>query len=325
MNPFSFSIYVKVFIFLLVRLFVIPMSLGDIVDTLENLDSSDIQVLKTIEDRLERYEVVPIETLAKDLKIKPKQIGRYTEHLVEYGVLLEKNPGYRGFTLTRKGRDLLALHDLGLKGEITGVGPQLDVGKEGDIYIAYLGEESRILKLYRMERKTFKHVEKSRSQPVRQSRGKKWFEASWRSARREFNALKKLWNSGVQVPKPVRRSRHVIEMGFFDGVELENAKLEYPKEVFKNIILEIVKAVESAGIVHGELSAYNIMVNEEGTICLIDFPQYVSSEDPRASDMLEKDFNRLIFHFSQKYPLSESELYQVIGKILERKGILPEE
>lgn len=67
------------------------------------------------------------------------------------------------------------------------------------------------------------------------------------------------------------------------------------------------------------------MVNEEGTICLIDFPQYVSSEDPRASDMLEKDFNRLIFHFSQKYPLSESELYQVIGKILERKGILPEE
>ncbi len=298
-------------------------SLLDAVDKLEKLRGKDVKVLKKIEKRLERYEVVPVDLLARELGIKPKDVDKYTEPLINLGIVEERNPGYRGLTINTIGRDLLALYDLGLKGKITKIGPQLDVGKEGDIYVAYLDDEPRILKFYRMERKTFRRIEESRSQTLRK-RGKKWFVASWRSARRELKALKILWNDGVRVPQPIGRSRHVIEMGYFDGTELVKAKLVEPKEIFSDIIVEVVKMVD-AGIVHAELSAYNILVNTEGEVCLIDFPQYISADDPRASEMLRKDFDRIIYHFAHKYSLSESELYLVIERILEEKEIIPSE
>lgn len=300
------------------------MQLLEIVEKLKDLRKKDIQVLKTIEQQLDRYEIIPLERLAKELGVKPKNVPRYTDPLLNLGLIDEKSPGYQGFTLNKAGRDLLALHNLGLKGKITKIGPQLDVGKEGDIYVAYLEDDARILKFYRMRRKTFQSMDKSRPYPVKNG-GKKWFIASCKSAWREFQALKKLWDAGIKVPKPIERCWHVIEMGYFNGQELVKSKLTHPKEIFKEIIQEIVKTVESVGIIHGELSAYNILVNKKGEICLIDFPQYLPKEDSRASEYLEKDFNRLIYHFSQKYGISENKLWRIIGEILEEKDILAEE
>lgn len=297
------------------------MSLPKAVGKLNQLEKKHMRILKRIEDRLNRYKWVPVEVLAKDMGIKPKHIGKFTEFLEELEVITKQESGYEGYTLTLFGLDTLALHDLGLKGMIEGVGPQLDVGKEGDIYVAYLEGESRILKLYRMRRKTFQRVGDSRPYSTPR-KGKKWTIASYRSAAREFKALKQLWDAGVKVPQPIERNRHVIEMNYFDGFELVKAQLQNPKAVFREVIREVVKMVD-AGIVHGELSAYNLMVNKAGDICFIDFPQYVSSDDPRASKMLRKDFNRLIYHFTHKYSLSEQELLSIVQKILDEEEILP--
>jgi len=81
------------------------------------------------------------------------------------------------------------------------------------------------------------------------------------------------------------------------------------------IILEQAAAAWKKGIVHSDLSAYNVLVCEDGDIVIIDWPQAVSQTHPQALELLERDVKNVVDHFHRKYRL-DFELEEALSFVL---------
>ena len=119
----------------------------------------------------------------------------------------------------------------------------------------------------------------------------------------EFKTLKDLYEAGAAVPKPIETTSNAILMEYIGDenlaaptlsqVKLHESEIEpIFKEVMRNIHLML-----QMGIVHGDLSAYNILY-WEGEIVLIDFPQVVDIDsNPDARKILTRDIQRVCEYF----------------------------
>jgi RIO kinase 2 len=116
----------------------------------------------------------------------------------------------------------------------------------------------------------------------------------------------------VSVPKPLDQNRHAIVMELAKGSLLSKTKLVDP-EWYLDEILKQVKITYSRGVIHADLSEYNIFVSEEG-VQLIDWPQYVILEHPHADEILERDVSNILTHFSRKYNIKR-ELEKVLEEV----------
>jgi len=56
-------------------------------------------------------------------------------------------------------------------------------------------------------------------------------------------------------------------------------------------------------VIHTDLSEYNILVDGEGEVWIIDWPQYVSTDHPNAMELLERDVGNVVYYFQRKYGL----------------------
>jgi len=291
------------------------MRLLEIVEILWKLHPIHYDVLRAIERYLRRYLYVPKDRIIRATNIKSPKIDKVLEYLLRLKLIEIYEGKYTGYSLTYAGLDALALHDLGLTGKITRVGPKLGVGKEADIHVAYLDNEPRIIKLYRIK-PSFKQIRKYRDYALT---AKNWYELVIKCAKREFYALRKLYKNNVRVPRPITMNRHIILMEYIDGTELIKARLVEPLPIFEAIVDEIVKMLK-VGIVHCDLSEYNILVTVDGDVCLIDFPQWVSLKHPNASEFLKKDLLQIIRYFHRKYHISLKKLIEIASKKLQEAG-----
>lgn len=263
-----------------------------------------------MERSLKRFEYIPIQYLAKKVRIKKLKLESILDFLAKEELVKKREQPYKGYTLTYKGLDVLALNDIAKMGLITDVGPKIGVGKEGDIWVAYFGETPRILKFFRLGRESFKKVRVYRQYYVGEGI-KSWYQASKISARREFRALKVLYENEVSVPEPLFVTKHVVVMNYVDGRELFKTIIDEPVYVFERIIIEIHKAYK-AGIVHADLSEYNVLVNKEGDVYLIDWPQYIVTSHPDAPIYLRRDLDNIIRYFTRKYKLDVDKLEEIV-------------
>ena len=203
---------------------------------------------------------------------------------------------------------LISLLDDGL---ITDVIRPLQSGKEAQIYLVLSDGEERVAKVYKQaQQRSFKHrAVYSEGRTVRNSRdrramakgsrhGKKRDEAAWRSA--EVDMIYRLQAASVRVPRP-----HY----FVDGVlvmELVKDERGEPaprlgevrmapadaEAVFEQILREVVKML-CAGVVHGDLSDFNVLMSTDGPV-LIDFPQSLDAAGNQAArKMLLRDVANL--------------------------------
>ncbi|NUN11253.1 serine protein kinase RIO [Candidatus Micrarchaeota archaeon] len=111
-------------------------------------------------------------------------------------------------------------------------------------------------------------------------------------ARKEYANLQVSFKAGVSVPEPKHHRENVVLMEFIgvDGVPcalLEDVVLSNPKKFF-NEVVENMKLCVKAGLVHADLSSFNILVRDEKPV-FIDWAQAVSLEHPRAREFLESD------------------------------------
>ena len=295
------------------------MSLRKVMESYKKLREVHFKILRLMEVNLNRFEYVPIQFIAKKMRIKINKLEKIMDFMLREKIVKKRQADYVGYALTYKALDILALRDLEYLGVITSVDRKIGVGKEGDIWIAYFGNMPRILKFYRLGKESFKRVRVHRAYYVSDSI-KNWFEASKKSARREFRALKILYEKGVKVPEPITLTRHVIVMGYIDGKELTKAYLLEPKEIFIKIIREVVKALK-AGFVHADLSEFNVMVTADGEVYLIDWPQYVTPTSELAPKYFERDVKNLVKYFVRKYHLDENELYEIVERVMEDESI----
>jgi len=134
---------------------------------------------------------------------------------------------------------------------------------------------------------------------------------------RELKALKKVVEVGVSAPTPIARFKHSLVTSLVEGALLQECyELEDPKGFFNELLGNISKSIGEAGVVHGDLSAYNIVVTPGEEPLLIDWPQWVSINHPSAKSLIKRDLSQLCAFFKKRFNLKVS-----LGDALREVGV----
>lgn len=222
-------------------------------------------------------------------------------------------------------------------GLIDSVTRQLMSGKEAMVFVVTCGGEVRCAKVYkeadkRSFRQSVDYTEGRKTKNSRQARamqkgskyGRESQEAAWQSA--EVDALYRLANAGVRVPTPYNFYEGVLLMELVTGDDgnaaprLNDVQLsaDTAREYHAFLIQQVVRML-CAGIVHGDLSEFNILVGSNGPV-IIDLPQAVDAAgNSHAKDMLVRDVTNLANYFGQFAPeLLKTQYAKEIWALYER-------
>lgn len=220
---------------------------------------------------------------------------------------------------------------------------QLMSGKEATVYVVRCGAEIRCAKVYKeANKRSFKKaVEYQEGRKGRNSRraramekgskfGRNQQEEAWQNA--EVDALYRLANAGVRVPKPY---------GCFDGVLLMELITDDEGNIAPRLndvsmtpelaiadhrtIMKYVMQMLCAGIVHGDLSEFNVLVDDYGPV-IIDLPQAVDAAgNNNAQAMLARDVNNMTTYYGQYAPeLLHTQYAKEIWALYEDGDLNPE-
>lgn len=197
---------------------------------------------------------------------------------------------------------------------------QLKSGKEASVYLVRCGTEIRCAKVYKeankrsfrqaveyQEGRKVKNSRRARAMAKGSSYGRKEKESAWQSA--EVDAIYRLAAANVRVPKPY---------GFYEGVLLMEMIVDadgdaaprladvdlLPEQAaqYHQILIEQVVRMLCAGLVHGDLSEFNILISADGPV-IIDLPQAVDAAgNNHAARLLERDVENLANYLGQFAP-----------------------
>jgi len=212
------------------------------------------------------------------------------------------------------------LQSLVEEGLIDTVVRQLMSGKEAQVFVVRSGDETRCAKVYkeatqRSFRQAVDYTENRKVKNTRQARamakgsrfGRQAIEAAWQSA--EVDALYRLAAAGVRVPRPYNFHEGVLLMELVtdaqgDAAPRLNDVVFTPEEARRHhatLLTEVVRML-CAGIVHGDLSEFNILLGADGPV-IIDLPQAVDAAgNNHAGRMLLRDVANLRGFFGQFAP-----------------------
>ncbi|MGZ8158093.1 MAG: PA4780 family RIO1-like protein kinase [Methylobacter sp.] len=219
----------------------------------------------------------------------------------------------------------------------------LKSGKEAAVYVVLSEGEIRCAKVYKevTKRGFHKQAEYQEGRKVRNSRqaramekntrfGRKQQEEVWQNA--EVDALYRLAAAGVRVPKPYNFVEGVLLMELVTdehgsaAPRLNDLELsrEQALEYHGLLIKEVVRML-CAGLVHGDLSEYNILVDANGPV-IIDLPQAVdAAANNNAARMLERDVDNLADYFGRFAPeLLTTQYGKEIWKLYESGDLTPQ-
>jgi len=197
---------------------------------------------------------------------------------------------------------------------------QLMSGKEASVYVVRCGEEIRCAKVYKeaikrsfrqstdyTEGRKVKNIRRARAMKKGTRYGRKAQEESWQNT--EVDALYKLAAAGVRVPKPYNFHEGVLLMDLVTDSN-DNAaprlndlvlNAELSREYHRILVTQVVRML-CAGIIHGDLSEYNVLVDSTGPI-IIDLPQAIdAAANNQACKMLLRDVENLAIYFGQFAP-----------------------
>ncbi|RLG78430.1 MAG: serine/threonine protein kinase [Thermoprotei archaeon] len=272
---------------------------------IQKVSPESVKVLSVLDWGLTRFEFVPIEIIERRSRLPPNVLNRVVKELQEFKAVVKSGSGVRGFKITYIGLDILALNSLSSRGVITHIGTRVGVGKESEIYIAKASGGALVaVKFYKIGRVSFQKVKRVRSYFVDESN---WMIRSKIAAEREFKALRKLSEVTPYVPRAYGWSRHAVVIDYIPGIELYKYRVPINPEGMLSKILEVLRrAYLDVGIVHGDLSEYNIIVKvEDGeNPYIIDWPQYLYREDPQHEEVLRRDVEYVVKFFKRRYGVS---------------------
>lgn len=212
---------------------------------------------------------------------------------------------YDGYRLTYLGYDFLAIKTLVNRGIFASVGRQIGVGKESDIFeVATEDGEVLAMKLHRLGRTSFRAV-KSKRDYLAHRRSFNWLYLSRLAALKEFAFMKALGGRGFPVPTAVECNRHCVIMSLVPGYPLVQIKeLQNPDVVFDTILGLVIRLAEH-GLIHCDFNEFNIMIDDDETVTMIDFPQMVSVSHRNAEMYFDRDIGCIYKFFNKRFRLTE--------------------
>jgi len=220
---------------------------------------------------------------------------------------------------------------------------QLMSGKEAQVFVVRCGTQVRCAKVYKeSSKRSFKQaVQYQEGRKVKNSRsaramgkrsryGQQEAEQAWLNA--EVDALRRLAAAGVRVP---------ATYGFVDGVLLMDMisdaegfpaprlndvtmSAEQARDFHGRLIADVVKML-CAGLIHGDLSEFNVLVSASGPV-IIDLPQAVNaSGNNSAAAMLLRDVENMANYFGRFAPeLRRTEFGREIWSLYEKGQLRPD-
>jgi len=215
-----------------------------------------------------------------------------------------------------------ALYKLVQDGHIDAFGGPISTGKEANVYTALAGDsearsasgqsggdgaprdEEVAVKIYRINASDFRDMRGYLDgDPRFEGIGsdKKKVVTAW--VRKEFANLQRAKKAGVRVPEPIAVQRNVLVMEYIateDGraKRLNEVHIENPETAFE-VVREYMRRLYDAGLVHGDLSEYNIVFHE-GQLVVIDLGQAVTVHHGNARDYLERDCENVANFFARQ-------------------------
>ncbi|KAM4708229.1 serine/threonine-protein kinase RIO2 [Discoglossus pictus] len=282
---------------------------------LRYLSRDDFRVLTAVEMGMKNHDIVPASLIASIASLKHGGCNKILRELVKHKlVAYDRTKTVQGYRLIYGGYDYLALKTLSFRDVVTSVGNQMGVGKESDIYIVANEEEKQLaLKLHRLGRTSFRNLKNKRDYHKHRNK-MSWLYLSRLAAMKEFAYMKALYERGFPVPKPFDYNRHAVVMELINGYPLcQVREIDDPAGMYSELMDLIVK-LANHGLIHGDFNEFNLMLDEEDHITMIDFPQMVSTSHANAEWYFDRDVKCVRDFFLKRFNY-ESELYPTFKDI----------
>jgi RIO kinase 1 len=197
-----------------------------------------------------------------------------------------------------------ALYKLVQDGHIDAFGGPISTGKEANVYSALAGDKEVAVKIYLINASNFQEMrEYLEGDPRFEGLGsdKKATVLAW--VRKEFANLDRALQAGVRVPEPIAVERNVLVMDYLGTDEgrarrLVEVHIENPQTAYE-VVREYMYRLYDAGMIHGDLSEYNVVVTES-QLYVIDVGQAVTIHHPNSDDFLERDCENVANFFARQ-------------------------
>ncbi|XP_002979314.2 serine/threonine-protein kinase rio2 [Selaginella moellendorffii] len=271
------------------------------VNVLRYLSKDEFRVLTAVEMGMKNHEIVPAELIDRIAGLKTGGAYKNIRTLLRHKLVHHDSTKYDGYRLTNLGYDFLAIKTMVNRGLIVGVGRQIGVGKESDIFEVVAEDgQTLALKLHRLGRTSFRAV-KSKRDYLKHRSSFNWLYLSRLAALKEFAFMKALHEHGFPTPKAVDWNRHCVLMTLVPGYPLVQVKeLKNPALVFDTVISLIVRLAEH-GLIHCDFNEFNLLIDDDEKVTMIDFPQMVSISHRNAESYFDRDVDCIYKFFLKRF------------------------
>lgn len=238
---------------------------------MRSMNSQDFRVMEAVEKGMKDHAQVPLPLIMSIANLRHGGAHKIVSSLLRDKLLShERKNGFDGYRLTNSGYDILALHNLKVRGFIAGIGQRIGTGKESDIYLAVDPQGAQIvLKFHRLGRTSFRNVKKKRDyfgKATQQAHS--WLFLSRLSALKEFAFMKALYDVNYPTPTPVAHNRHIVAMSLVRGIPLyqvfpKQLSVEQAADIFEQSVA-LTARLARHGLVHCDLNEFNLLVDLSG-------------------------------------------------------------
>ncbi|MBA7623633.1 MAG: hypothetical protein E3J52_12120 [Promethearchaeota archaeon] len=291
----------------------------EVANLLTKLEKEDLRILMAIEIGMKRSEYVTVSNIKFYSRYKMEETLFRLKKVHKLDLIFRDASKHEiAYTLNSKAYDLLALHTLVEQNIISQLGPLIGKGKESDVY-SCMNDDGDIYaaKIYRIGRTSFKNVKKLRD--LIGNRGHlSWLYINRLAAKKEYEALEKIYKFKLDTPKPISYNRHIIIMSYLRGKELVYFKtIKNPMKIFNKIIKQLRIIYKKGKMIHGDLGEFNIVLDNKGNILIIDWLQWVQIDHPNSNFYLRRDLENVCNYFFKKFHV-KSNVDEIISSFQEK-------
>ena len=220
---------------------------------------------------------------------------------------------------------LKTLYKLANSGHIHKLNGAISTGKEANVFKGADEDDNFVaVKIYRVTTSDFKKMQTYIQGDPRfnvRTTNKRQLVNAW--VTKEFRNLQRAEEAGVKVPKPIVAKNNVLVMEFIGDEEgdaalpMRHSDIQDPEKLLTKIINNMKLLYGEAGLVHGDLSSYNILI-QNGEPVIIDISQGMTKDHPISEELLNRDIENIVKDF--KKLRVEASFEEIKSKIMDLKS-----
>lgn len=215
---------------------------------------------------------------------------------------------------------LKTLYKLANTGYIHRLNGAISTGKEANVFKGLDEDDNFVaVKIYRVTTSDFKKMQNYIQGDPRfnvRTGNKRQLVNAW--VTKEFRNLQRAYEAGVNVPKPIIAKNNVLVMEFIGDEEgdaalpMRHSEIQDPEGLLNKVINNMKLLYQEAGLVHGDLSSYNILI-QDGDPVIIDISQGMTRDHPISNELLNRDIDNIVKDFKKlKIIISNEEIKSTI-------------